>query len=118
MRKFRLALAALIALLPGASLSGIAQALPIGPYSELRIGVGKLSTIHEAHYVWGGRAYCWHDSGWNGAGWYRCGYASRTGMGWGGPQGWHGWHWQGPDGPRHGGHHGPGHHYGPAGCCG
>ena len=40
------------------------------------------------------------------------GYMGRAGFqevvkeqGWGGPQGWHGWYWQGPDGPPHWGHH-------------
>jgi len=34
--------------------------------------------------------YCWYDSGWNSAGWYRCGFAKKPGQGWGGPKGWPG----------------------------
>ncbi len=28
--------------------------------------------------------------GWNGAGWYRCGFENKNGKGWGGPKGWQG----------------------------
>jgi hypothetical protein len=42
-------------------------------------------------YLFGGRQYCWYDSAWRGPGWYRCGYAQRSGFGWGGPGGWNGW---------------------------
>jgi hypothetical protein len=35
--------------------------------------------------------YCWYDDGWNGPGWYWCGYAWSQGFGWGGPYGWNGW---------------------------
>src|SRR5277367_513867 len=35
--------------------------------------------------------YCWYDDGWNGPGWYWCGYESDQGAGWGGPYGWNGW---------------------------
>lgn len=45
----------------------------------------------EIHHSWHGRAYCWYESGWKGPGWYRCGFAARRGLGWGGPAGWHGW---------------------------
>ena len=31
--------------------------------------------------------------GWNGPGWYWCGYAWRRGYGWGGGYGYHGWGW-------------------------
>jgi hypothetical protein len=84
-------------------------------------------------YVFGGQNYCWYDSGWQGPGYYWCGYAWRRGYGWGGAFGWNGWggghagwghggwgghgghgswgghgghgHWSG-----HGGHGGPHHH--------
>ena len=35
--------------------------------------------------------YCWYDDGWQGPGWYWCGYESDVGAGWGGPYGWNGW---------------------------
>ena len=40
--------------------------------------------------VWQGHKYCWYDSGWNGAGWYRCGFDKKARRGWGGPKGWAG----------------------------
>lgn len=42
-------------------------------------------------FFFGGRDYCWYDDGWNGPGWYWCGYGYRHGWGWGGPEGYHGW---------------------------
>jgi len=42
-------------------------------------------------YVFGGRNYCWYDWGWNGPGWYWCGYGARRGFGWGGGYGYRGW---------------------------
>ncbi|MGP0057714.1 MAG: hypothetical protein ACLPID_00285 [Beijerinckiaceae bacterium] len=56
-------------------------------------------------YFWGGHRYCWYDDGWQGGGWYWCGYPWRRGFGWGGPAGWRGW---GRGGFR-GGPHGVGH---------
>lgn len=47
-------------------------------------------------YVYGGREYCWYDAGWQGPGYYWCGYAYRRGYGWGGPAGWRGWARGGP----------------------
>ncbi len=38
--------------------------------------------------VWQGHRYCWSATGWNGAGWYRCGLEKKDGEGWGGPKGW------------------------------
>jgi hypothetical protein len=42
-------------------------------------------------YISGGRNYCWYYSGWDGPGYYWCGYAWRSGFGWGGGLGWNGW---------------------------
>jgi|SRR6185312_12520459 len=50
-------------------------------------------------YFYFGHRYCWYWDGWQGPGWYWCGYAWRRGWGWGGPYGWRGWH---GGGPRHG----------------
>src|SRR4051812_37965224 len=44
-----------------------------------------------ALYVVGGRRYCFSFDGWHGPGWYRCGFAWRRGLGWGGVYGWRGW---------------------------
>lgn len=45
----------------------------------------------QAQFLFGGRNYCWYPGGWHGPGYYWCGYANRRGLGWGGPEGWHGW---------------------------
>jgi hypothetical protein len=116
MRKFNMALAAATALIATASSFSSAEAAPIAGARALLTMVDSRNMIEDAHYVWAGRGYCWYGDGWKGSGWYRCGYASRSGQGWGGPQGWHGWYWQGPNGPRHWGHHGSRHHYW-GGCC-
>lgn len=48
------------------------------------------NSAHQGSVVWLGHKYCWYDTGWNGAGWYRCGFDKKTGHGWGGPKGWAG----------------------------
>jgi hypothetical protein len=40
-------------------------------------------------YIVDGRRYSFYFDGWNGPGWYRCGYAWRRGPGWGGLYGYH-----------------------------
>ena len=57
-----------------------------------------------ALYVVGGRRYCFYFDGWHGAGWYRCGFAFRRGLGWGGVYGWQGWDY-GPAARRFGHNH-------------
>jgi hypothetical protein len=47
-------------------------------------------STHKGPVVWQGRKYCWYDTGWNGDGWYRCGFDKKAGRGWGGPKGWPG----------------------------
>ena len=59
--------------------------------SQSVIGGSEVVGSGEVQHSWNGRTYCWSESGWKGAGWYRCGFASRRGLGWGGPAGWHGW---------------------------
>jgi hypothetical protein len=79
---------------------------------------GEAGQFEKAQFFWGGRNYCWYPGGWQGPGYYWCGYAWRRGYGWGGPIGWHGWgrpggyygrpgwhdgsHWNGGRGDRHG----------------
>ncbi len=81
--------------------------------------------LEQAQFAFGGRNYCWYGNGWQGPGWYWCGFAFRRGLGWGGPQGWRGWNnrpgwnngrrpggagWHGGRGGVHGGvHRGGGH---------
>src|SRR5215203_6331213 len=54
-----------------------------------------------AIYVVEGRRYCLYFDGWHGPGWYRCGFAFRRGLGWGGVYGWRGWEY-GPAARRFG----------------
>jgi hypothetical protein len=74
------------------------------------------AAVTAAPFVYGGADYCWYPNGWQDAGFYQCGYAWRTGLGWGGPWGWNGWGggyplgWHGY-GVWHGGGYG-GHGYG------
>ena len=53
-------------------------------------GAAAPYSIYEGSVVSRGHKYCWYDEGWNGAGWYRCGFETRKGQGWGGPKGWKG----------------------------
>lgn len=105
MRNLSMALTTSAALIAGASLFNSAQAAPATP----NLTLDRFSLVEPAR-MWGGQSYCWYDSGWNGPGWYLCGYPKRRGYGWGGAYGWHGW------GMMMGRHMGRwGHHMG--GCC-
>src|SRR5262245_52821249 len=55
-------------------------------------------------YVHEGQRYCFYFSGWHGPGWYRCGFAFRRGLGWGGVYGWNSWSYA-PYERRFGRHH-------------
>lgn len=57
----------------------------------VRQAADELRLAETVQFTWRGHRYCWYSRGWRGGGWYRCGFASRRGMGWGGPAGWHGW---------------------------
>jgi hypothetical protein len=50
------------------------------------------SAVNAKDFLFGGHKHCWYDEGWHGAGWYWCGYAKHEGKGWGGPEGYQGWH--------------------------
>ena len=79
---------AVAVVLAAASLSSAAA----GPLlSQSVIGGSEVVGSGEVQHSWNGRTYCWSEAGWKGPGWYRCGFASRRGLGWGGPAGWHGW---------------------------
>ncbi len=75
----------------------VGAALPIGteaaPISRSGIdtAVQSQSMTDQVAYRFAGREYCFYDDGWHGPGWYWCGYRLRSGYGWGGPTGWHGW---------------------------
>ena len=99
--------------LAGAAKAGLADGV-VGAH----IPAGHIAPVEKAQFVYGGRPYCWYN-GWNGPGWYWCGYGYRVGFGWGGGYGWNGWRggwayrpghgdWRGGYGYRgyHGGWHG------------
>ena len=80
------------ALLSGAA-AAHGQTLTAAP-AQLVFGVDKAGDIPgptPAQFYHGGRQYCWYPGGWKGPGFYWCGYAYRTGYGWGGPAGWMGY---------------------------
>lgn len=113
MRNVTIRLGGVVALTAAAALFASAEALPIVTPDGLRTAINSGNIIEKAQYVRNGRRYCWYDDGWNGTGWYRCGYAQRRGQGWGGHHGWHGWYGPGSNGrPYYGGQH----HWG-RGCC-
>ena len=89
MLRFKMFIAALMA--SGAlSITAITvQAAPIS-HDEIDSAVQNQSLIEQVSYRWAGREYCFYDDGWHGPGWYWCGYRLRSGLGWGGPTGWHG----------------------------
>ena len=53
--------------------------------------VDGLALLEPVQFVHLGRPYCWYPYGWAGPGWYRCGFGTQAGFGWGGPYGWNGW---------------------------
>jgi hypothetical protein len=65
-----------------------ADAAPFGDPSGMRTAAGEIDVVDTVQYLYGGRRYCWIEDGWNGPGWYWCGYGARVGLGWGGPVGW------------------------------
>ena len=85
MRQWILAAAASLALL---GVAGQANALPFDRFTAAAVP----NDIEQAQFFFGGRNYCWYYDGWHGPGYYWCGYAFRRGLGWGGAEGWHGWH--------------------------
>ena len=89
MRNLKVAVAIAGAIGIGTLVSGAAQAAPIS--GALTDAAGMLNIVEQAQYVYGGRRHCWYRSGWQGPGWYRCGYQWRRGYGWGGASGWNGW---------------------------
>jgi hypothetical protein len=70
-------------------------ALPLAGSAEAAMGGALPSTqvlpIENAQFFFLGHNFCWYDGGWQGPGWYWCGYAWNNGYGWGGGDGWHGW---------------------------
>jgi hypothetical protein len=86
MRKLILSAVTALSVVAGAA---AAQAAPLAIAGVDHPGDAVLS---KAQYVYRGHDWCWYDRAWRGAGFYWCGYASRRGLGWGGPVGWRGWY--------------------------
>ncbi|MGA3302855.1 MAG: hypothetical protein ABSC72_06150 [Methylovirgula sp.] len=84
-------------------------ALSVVPMAQAQDPLGVAADIAAGAFFFGGHNYCWYPDGWQGPGWYWCGYAERQGYGWGGGEGWHGWNHGGHGGPHGGGapHGGP-----------
>ena len=90
MRNFIFAAAAATTLTASAvAMGGVAQAAMTG--TGVRTAVEDLNTVENIQFRFEGRRHCWYGRGWNGPGWYWCGYHQRRGHGWGGGDGWNGW---------------------------
>jgi Chaperone of endosialidase len=94
MRRFVVTIAAATVFVAGAPLLGASVgAAPIVAPGAIRAAADTLNVIESVQFIWLGHNYCWYDDGWNGPGWYWCGYGANVGTGWGGGYGWH--HWRG-----------------------
>jgi hypothetical protein len=103
MQKFILGAAAATSLL-GASVGvGAAQAAPSAQFIPGVYRSGDVVSLTQAQFLYAGRNFCWYTNGWEGPGYYWCGYAWRRGLGWGGGAGWNGWGGGGHRGGRTGG---------------
>jgi hypothetical protein len=89
---------------------GAGVSLPLANLAEAAVADGIIGShisssqmlpAENVQFFFGGRNYCWYDNGWQGPGFYWCGCAFRTGLGWGGGYGWDGWHGGGPGGGGH-----------------
>jgi hypothetical protein len=91
-----------------ATTAALALSASNGHAMSINIGAGVKPALDAtdviqkaAVYVVDGRPYCFYFDGWHGAGWYRCGFAHRRNLGWGGVYGWQGWSY-GPAEKRYG----------------
>jgi hypothetical protein len=75
MRSLTLTAAAAAALLSAESVANRASAMMFASPAGIRAVIESLNVTANVQYVYGGRGYCWYDYGWNGPGWYWCGYA-------------------------------------------
>jgi hypothetical protein len=117
MRRFIAGLAAVAAVAVGVTAVGTrAEAGPLPAFGGLGAASDAVAITENVQYFFGGRNYCWYDDGWQGPGWYWCGYRWRRGHGWGGGHNFHGWgggggmgggNWMGGGGGPMGGGGGP-----------
>ena len=87
MPKFRLLVTCVGALAGMALFGGPAGATMPGAPDTMKSAVDSIAMIDNVQYVWRGQRFCFYPDGWQGPGWYRCGYHLRVGFGWGGPVG-------------------------------
>ncbi|HTS41286.1 MAG TPA: hypothetical protein VMH84_12185 [Xanthobacteraceae bacterium] len=74
-----------------AALTGVAAVAAPGSSQGVRAAAEQAAITQDAAFIFGGHRHCWYTRGWNGPGWYWCGYSHRHGHGWGGAEGWNGW---------------------------
>ena len=87
--RYSIKLGMLALLASTALMTARADAAAVPNSNGIRAAIDALSMVDNVQfYVFGGRRYCWYDDGWQGPGWYWCGYAWRHGYGWGGGYGW------------------------------
>src|SRR6476619_7301611 len=67
-----------------------AGSFPVNKLTDAN-GNGLVDHVAVRVYVHEGQRYCFYFNGWHGPGWYRCGFANRRGLGWGGVYGWNDW---------------------------
>src|SRR5271165_2215259 len=82
---------ALLSLIP--SISANPARAGVGDHAGSSFSSLQHSSPVEAiqYYSLNNSDYCWYGAGWQGPGWYTCGYEWDDGLGWGGPYGWNGW---------------------------
>jgi len=81
-------------LVAAAALAAVATQANAGTFPVNKLdtaGSDLVDTVALRFYVHEGRRYCFYFNGWHGPGWYRCGFAFRRGLGWGGTYGWNDW---------------------------
>ena len=95
-----------LAVAAGALLAATHASAGTFPVNAGLIGAGSdlIDQIAVRVYVHEGHRYCFYFNGWHGPGWYRCGFALRRGLGWGGVYGWNSWGYA-PYERRFGRHH-------------
>src|ERR1700730_326754 len=92
MQKVVLALTAATSLVAtGRLLTTAASAVPFARPDGIEAAASGVDVAETVQFFWEGRRYCWYDDGWQGPGFYWCGYRWQRGVGWGGGYGWHGW---------------------------
>ena len=83
-RRFGITIAAATLFVAGAPMMGASVgAAPAVAPGAYRAAADNMSVVETVQFVWLGHEYCWYDDGWQGPGWYWCGYGdpSRFRMG-------------------------------------